>query len=93
MKPVGLSCLYSFEDGVLSSEAIAENVRRVATTGDGELEVSSLKKYIQYCKSRCIPLLSEEASDVLASSYVKIRNDVRKRQVEVNVKWQNGTIL
>ena len=74
----------SSDDVALSADAIAENVRRVASTGEGELEVASLKKYIQYCRSKCMPILSEEAGDILASSYVKIRNDVRLRQMEVS---------
>ncbi|OEU21385.1 MCM-domain-containing protein [Fragilariopsis cylindrus CCMP1102] len=57
---------------------IAENMMRVATTGQGDLDVPTMKKYIQYCKSRCKPTLSEEAGQVLTSSYVKIRDDVRK---------------
>eukprot|EP00978_Attheya_sp_CCMP212_P004599 scaffold10034_cov53-Attheya_sp.AAC.2 len=65
-----------------SSEAIAENAMRIATTGVGELDVPTMKKYIQYCKAKCSPRLSEEAGDVLASSYVKIRDDVRKRSLE-----------
>ncbi|VEU44747.1 unnamed protein product [Pseudo-nitzschia multistriata] len=63
-------------------EAIAENVMRLATTGQGELDVPSMKKYIQYCKSRCKPTLSEEAGQVLTSSYVKIRDDVRKSTLQ-----------
>ena len=66
-----------------SAEAIAENAMRIATTGVGELDVPTMKKYIQYCKAKCSPRLSEEAGDVLASSYVKIRDDVRKRSLEV----------
>lgn len=62
-------------------EAIAENVLRVATTGEGELDVPAMKKYIQYCKARCSPRLSEEAGEVLTSSYVKIRDDVRRRAI------------
>jgi len=61
-----------------SPEAIAENVMKLATTGQGELDVPCMKKYIQYCKSRCQPTLSEEAGQVLTSAYVKIRDDVRK---------------
>ena len=68
-----------------SPEAIAENIMRVATTGVGELDVPAMKKYVQYCKSRCMPRLSEEAGDVLASSYVKIRDDVRKRSIDVRI--------
>ena len=57
---------------------------RVATSGMGELDVPTMKKYIQYCKAKCAPRLSEEAGDILASSYVKIRDDVRKRVIEVS---------
>ena len=53
-------------------------------TGKGELEVASLKKYIQYCKAKCAPVLGEEPGDVLASSYVRIRNDVRQSRLEVS---------
>ena len=64
-----------------SPEAIAENVQRIAGTGLGELDVPSMKKYIQFCKAKCRPILSEEASQVLTSSYVKIRDDVRKQGI------------
>lgn len=64
-----------------SPEAIAENVMKVASTGIGELDVAAMKKYIQYCKAKCSPRLSEEAGEVLASSYVKIRDDIRKRSL------------
>jgi DNA replicative helicase MCM subunit Mcm2 (Cdc46/Mcm family) len=67
-----------------SPAAIAENAMRVATTGAGELDVPTMKKYIQYCKAKCAPRLSDEAGDILASSYVKIRDDVRKRTMDVS---------
>jgi DNA replication licensing factor MCM5 len=38
-----------------------------------------MKKYIQYCKKKCSPRLSEEAGNVLTSSYVKIRDDIRRQ--------------
>jgi DNA replication licensing factor MCM5 len=50
--------------------------------GNGELDVPSMKKYIQYCKAKCKPVLSEEAGQVLTSSYVKIRDDVRKKSMQ-----------
>ena len=67
-----------------SPAAIAENAMRIATTGVGQLDIPTMKKYIQYCKAKCKPRLSEEAGDILASSYVKIRDDVRKRVMEVS---------
>lgn len=57
---------------------------RVATTGEGELDVASMKKYIQYCKAKCSPRLSEEAGEVLTSSYVKIRDDVRRQSIRAS---------
>lgn len=36
-----------------------------------------MKKYIQYCKAKCHPIITEAAGKVLTSSYVKIRDDVR----------------
>jgi DNA replication licensing factor MCM5 len=65
-----------------SPEAIAENIMRVATTGWGEIDVPAMKKYVQYCKAKCKPVLSEEAGQVLTSSYVKIRDDVRKQAIQ-----------
>mmetsp|Transcript_51991 Transcript_51991/g.125407 ORF Transcript_51991/g.125407 Transcript_51991/m.125407 type:complete len:881 (+) Transcript_51991:85-2727(+) len=65
-----------------SPEAIAENVMRVASTGQGELGIPAMKKYIQYCKAKCKPTLSEESGQVLTSSYVKIRDDVRKATLQ-----------
>ena len=62
-----------------SAEAIAANVSKVALTGQGELDVASLRKYIQFCRARCSPRLSEEAGSVLTSTYVKIRDDVRQK--------------
>mmetsp|Transcript_25000 Transcript_25000/g.58665 ORF Transcript_25000/g.58665 Transcript_25000/m.58665 type:complete len:891 (-) Transcript_25000:38-2710(-) len=75
-----------------SPEAIAESVMKIATTGQGELNVPSMKKYIQYCKSRCKPTLSEEAGQVLTSSYVKIRDDVRKATLQSQGEDAQATI-
>lgn len=72
-----------FSDSDNSPEAIAENVMHVATSGNGGLSVGALKKYIQYCKSKCSPRLSEAAGEVLTSNYVKIRDDVRQRGEDV----------
>ena len=67
-----------------AADAVAENVMRIATTGQGDLSVQAMKKYIQYCKAKCAPRLTEEAGEVLSSSYVKIRDDVRKQAIANN---------
>ena len=69
-----------------SPEAIAGNVMRVARSGQGELDVAAMKKYIQYCKAKCSPRLSEEAGEVLISSYVKIRDDIRRQAIAARVQ-------
>jgi len=43
------------------------------------LDIHTLKKYVQYCRAKCAPRLSKQASEVLSSAYVKIRDDVRKK--------------
>jgi len=60
------------------AEAIAQNALTVAREG-GTLDVNTLKKYIYYCRTKCRPALTQEAGDVLASSYVTIRDNVRQR--------------
>jgi len=66
---------------------------QVATTGNGELTIPSMKKYIQYCRSKCQPTLSEEAGQVLSSSYVKIRDDVRKNHQASNGKADSQSVI
>ncbi|KAL3925643.1 MAG: hypothetical protein SGILL_000271 [Bacillariaceae sp.] len=75
-----------------SPDAIAENVMRVATTGQGELEIPAMKKYVQYCKAKCKPTLSDEAGQVLTSAYVKIRDDVRKATLQTQGPDAQSTI-
>jgi DNA replication licensing factor MCM5 len=65
---------------------------QVAATGIGELDVPAMRKYIQYCKAKCKPTLSEEAGQVLTSSYVKIRDDVRKTKIQSQNEDENSVI-
>jgi DNA replication licensing factor MCM5 len=62
-------------------ESVAEKAAKVAADG-GTLDIQVFKKFVQYCRARCSPRLSEESSEVLASEYVKIRDGVRRRQAE-----------
>jgi len=73
-----------------SSGEIAENASRIAISGVGTLDVPTMKKYIQYCKAKCSPRLSEDASDILASSYVKIRDDIRRHTMESSTSGDKG---
>jgi len=64
-----------------NDESVADKAARVALMG-GSLDIKTFKKFVMYCRSRCSPRLTQESSDVLASSYVKIRDDVRRRASE-----------
>lgn len=69
------------EENQDDDESVADKAARVAMTG-GSLDIKTFKKFVMYCRSRCSPRLSQESSEVLASSYVKIRDDVRRRASE-----------
>mmetsp|Transcript_25578 Transcript_25578/g.35306 ORF Transcript_25578/g.35306 Transcript_25578/m.35306 type:complete len:748 (+) Transcript_25578:109-2352(+) len=47
--------------------------------GPGEEHVFNLKRYIQYCRARVIPRLTERAAEALGREYVKIREEQRQR--------------
>ena len=51
---------------------------------DVEIDIETMKKYVQYCRFRCAPRLSEEGAAILRNQYVQIRNEVRQRQRETN---------
>ena len=74
-------------DGGDAGSKIAEQAMKVAKAAVGgeqqqqqqQLDSHTLKKYVQYCRAKCAPRLSKQASEVLSSAYVKIRDDVRKK--------------
>ena len=45
------------------------------------LDINTLKRYIAYCRSRCSPRLSYDASELLRNNYVSIRDQVRQRSL------------
>ncbi|TXT13612.1 hypothetical protein VHUM_00979 [Vanrija humicola] len=44
----------------------------------GEIDIDKMKRYIAYCKSRCAPRLSPEASEMLSSHFVSLRKQVQQ---------------
>jgi DNA replication licensing factor MCM5 len=50
----------------------------VQDDAEGPLNASELRKYISYCRNKCQPRLSKEASDTLKNHYVSIRKEMRK---------------
>merc|ERR1719223_1624765 len=50
-------------------------------TGDlaeGAINVKELRKYLSYCRNRCEPRISNEASEVLANHYISIRKSMKE---------------
>ncbi|KAH3659421.1 hypothetical protein OGATHE_006305 [Ogataea polymorpha] len=68
-------------------EAIAHHVMNIHTNGgsaetqvEGEIPLEKMKRYIQYCKVKCAPRLSYEASEMLSSHFVGIRKEVKNKE-------------
>uniref|UniRef100_A0A0A9W762 DNA replication licensing factor MCM5 n=2 Tax=Lygus hesperus TaxID=30085 RepID=A0A0A9W762_LYGHE len=49
---------------------------------DGELELNELKYYINYCRKRCGPRLTEAAAEKLKTKYVLMRSGSHKHEME-----------
>lgn len=45
---------------------------------EGAINVKELRKYLAYCRSRCEPRISNEASEVLANHYISIRKSMKE---------------
>jgi DNA replication licensing factor MCM5 len=42
----------------------------------GEIDIEKMKRYVAYCKARCAPRLSPEASEKLSSHFVALRKQI-----------------
>jgi DNA replication licensing factor MCM5 len=62
-----------------TSTAHADSSADSQIPAQAHLHVGAYRKYIQYAKAKCEPLLSEAAGEMLTSMYVKIRETVRNR--------------
>ncbi|PWN50590.1 putative CDC46-cell division control protein [Violaceomyces palustris] len=47
-----------------------------ANSAQGEIDIDRMKRYVAYCKARCAPRLSPEASEKLSSHFVGLRKQV-----------------
>ena len=50
------------------------NANKATVEQEGEISLSTFKKYIHYCRTHCGPRLSFEAGEKLKSRYVMMRN-------------------
>ncbi|XP_048473535.1 DNA replication licensing factor mcm5-A-like [Rhincodon typus] len=49
---------------------------------EGEIELSKLKRYISYCRTKCGPRLSAEAAEKLKNQYILMRSGAREHERE-----------
>merc|ERR550532_2375262 len=52
---------------------------------EGPLSVLELRKYIAYCRSRCAPRITPEASEVLKNHYVTIRQAMKQEKATIPI--------
>ena len=71
------------------ADGVDENGNR---DGDGEdddgldISISTMKRYISYCRTRCAPTLSEEATLMLRSHYVSVRTPHEGRSARARAR-------
>ncbi|KAJ1988883.1 minichromosome maintenance protein 5 [Dimargaris cristalligena] len=51
---------------------------------EGEIDVSKMKRYVTYCKSKCAPRLSTEAAEKLSSHFVQLRSQIHSMERDNN---------
>ena len=72
--------------------SIAQHVMNVHTGNgnnsemnrEGEIPIETMKRYIQYCKAKCAPRLTPEASEKLSSHFVSIRKKLQLNEADMN---------
>jgi len=52
----------------------------IAHEAAGEIPVQELRKYLAYCRSKCEPRVTNEASEVLANHYISIRKSMKEEK-------------
>ncbi|KAI9818235.1 MAG: minichromosome maintenance protein 5 [Thelocarpon impressellum] len=74
-------------------ERIARHVMGIQMGGrgleeqvDAEISIEKMKRYISYCKQKCAPRLSPEASEKLSSHFVSIRRQVHSAELTANAR-------
>ncbi|QPG73378.1 minichromosome maintenance protein 5 [Brettanomyces nanus] len=67
--------------------SIAKHVMNVHTNGgsaeeqvEGEIPIEKMKRYIQYCRAKCAPRLSDDSAEMLSSHFVGLRKEVKEKE-------------
>ncbi|KAJ1929399.1 minichromosome maintenance protein 5 [Tieghemiomyces parasiticus] len=79
------------EHSELRDRTIAKHVMNIhmnsANPADqvvGEIDVTKMKRYVSYCKTKCAPRLSPEAAEKLSSHFVQLRSQIHSMERDAN---------
>lgn len=71
--------------------SMAKHVMNIHTGGNNDEEeletdipLSKMKRYINYCKTRCAPRLSKELAELLSSEFINIRKQIQETESHLN---------
>lgn len=75
----------------IRDQTIAKHVMNIhmnrtneVTEAVGDIPIDKMKRYISYCRAKCAPRLSPEASERLSSHFVEIRKRVHTKEANSN---------
>lgn len=71
-------------DQEIAQHVLGIHMNRTANEIDGEIPIDTMKRFIAYCKAKCAPRLSPEASQALSSAFVDIRQSVQQQEQDAN---------
>ncbi|KAG1299361.1 hypothetical protein G6F66_000898 [Rhizopus arrhizus] len=52
----------------------------------GEIDLEKMKAYINYCKAKCAPRLTQQAAEKLSSHFVSIRKELKETERETQLR-------
>ncbi|KAI8053838.1 MCM2/3/5 family-domain-containing protein [Syncephalis plumigaleata] len=68
-------------DSTIAKHVMSLHANRAAPeTATGEYTIEQMRGYINYCRRKCAPRLSEEAAEMLSNHFVAIRSQVRSME-------------
>ena len=67
-------------DRTIAGHVMTVHMNNNTEENENVVDIGFLKKYVGYCRSRCNPILTKKAADVLRNHYVTIRSSVNQRK-------------
>jgi len=55
-------------------------------TVEGEIDLKTMRGFVNYCRNKCAPRLSEAACEKLSSHFVELRSQVQRYETEANTR-------